>query len=218
MLAPSVSTAVAKSLNIFLMTFQADIPMVTFLAQSIEEIIRNYASSFLLKEILSNSNSCLHLSKIDFKDLAKQKRLVDVELNVGVKLELSHLQKSGKVNTNQVLGFKRDVANFLSTLCSHFTEKSPIKFPLTWNSRFFIPNLLVESPKVSEMRYKHLLENLASMNHIGHVKFLEKLVKVLKIILALSHRQASVDRGFSFNKSLPVENLSVQSLVSPLLV
>ena len=65
--------------------------MVPYLAQSIEEIIRNYVSSLLLKETLSNADSWLRLSKIDFKDSVKQKRPVDIELNVGVKLELSHL-------------------------------------------------------------------------------------------------------------------------------
>ena len=65
--------------------------MVPFLAQSIEEIIRNYVLSLLLKETLSNADSWLRLSKIDFKDSVKQKRPVDIELNVGVKLELSHL-------------------------------------------------------------------------------------------------------------------------------
>ena len=141
--------------------------MVPFLAQPFEEIIHSYASKFLLKETSNNVNSCLHLSKIDVKDPLKQKHPVDVELNGGVQPELSHLQKNGKVSTNQVLGFKRDVVNFLSILCSHITEKSPIKFPLSWNSRCFIPNLLVESAKVREMRYKHLLENLASADHIS---------------------------------------------------
>ena len=65
-----------------------------------------------------------------------------------------------------MLGF-RCVVDFLSTLCSHITEKSPIKSPLTHNSRCFIPDLLVESPEVSEMRYKHLLENLAFADHIS---------------------------------------------------
>ena len=41
---------VAKSLSSFLVTFQTDL----FLAKSIEEIMRNYASPFLLKETLSN--------------------------------------------------------------------------------------------------------------------------------------------------------------------
>ena len=54
-----------------------------------------------------------------------------------------------------MLGFKNDVVNFLFTLCFRITEKSPIKFPLTQNSRCFIPNLLVESLAVTEMRNKH---------------------------------------------------------------
>ena len=56
------------------------------------------------------------------------------------------------------------------------------------------------------------------MNHIRHLKCLEKLVKVLKIILTLLHGQTSAERGFSVNKSLLVENLSTQSLVSKLCV
>ena len=86
---------------------------------------------------------------------------------IGVKLELSYLQINGKVRSNQVLGFKRDVVNFLSTLCSCINEKSPIKFPLAQNSRCLIANLLFESPEVSEMRHKHLLQNHASSYHIS---------------------------------------------------
>ena len=52
------------------------------------------------------------------------------------------------------------------------------------------------------------------MNHIGYVKCLEKFVKVLKIILTLSHGRASVERDISVNKSLLVVNLLTQSLVS----
>lgn len=141
---------VAKSISSFLVTFQTDNPVVLLLAQSVVEIISNYASSFLLKDTLSNANSCLDLSKIDFKDSAKQKRPINAELNVGVKLELSHLHKNGKFSTNQALGFKRDIVNFLSTLCFHI-QKSPVKFLPTENSRCFILKWLVQSPEVSEM-------------------------------------------------------------------
>ena len=141
---------VAKSISSFLVTFQTDNPVVLILAQSVGEIISNYASSFLLKDTLSNANSCLHLSKIDFKDSAKQKRLINPELNVRVKLELSHLQKNGKFSTNQALRFKRDIVNFLYTLCSRI-QKSPVKFLPTGDSRSFIPKWLVQSPEDSEM-------------------------------------------------------------------
>ena len=48
----------------------------------------------------------------------------------------------------------------MSTLCSRLAEKSPIKFPLTRNSRCFIPSLFVESPDVSEACFNRLLENM----------------------------------------------------------
>ena len=41
----------------------------------------------------------------------------------------------------------------------------------------------------------------------------KKLAEVLKIILTLSHGQASVERGFSVNKSLLVENIATKSLI-----
>ena len=46
----------------------------------------------------------------------------------------------------------------------------------------------------------------------------DKLVPVLRILLILSHGQAAVERGFSVNKELEVENLQEKSLVAQRLV
>ena len=46
----------------------------------------------------------------------------------------------------------------------------------------------------------------------------QKLFKVLQLLLVLSHGEASVERGFSVNKELEVENLETQSLVAQRLV
>ena len=46
----------------------------------------------------------------------------------------------------------------------------------------------------------------------------QKLFKVAQLLLVLSHGQASVERGFSVNKELEVENLANQSLVAQRLV
>ena len=54
--------------------------------------------------------------------------------------------------------------------------------------------------------------------HIESVSSVEKVAEVLKIILTLSHGQASVERGFSINKSLLVENLTETSLISQKIV
>ena len=46
----------------------------------------------------------------------------------------------------------------------------------------------------------------------------QRLFKVVQLLLFLSHGQASVERGFSVNKELKVENLSNQSLLAQRLV
>ena len=46
----------------------------------------------------------------------------------------------------------------------------------------------------------------------------KRLAEVLKIILTLSHSQASVERGFIINKSLLAENLATKSLIAQRIV
>ena len=45
-----------------------------------------------------------------------------------------------------------------------------------------------------------------------------QLLKVIKLVMVLSHGQASVDRGFSVNKQLHVENQKDESLVAQRIV
>ena len=56
------------------------------------------------------------------------------------------------------------------------------------------------------------------MTHLQGEDKYSQLVKVIKLILVLSHGQASVERGFSINKQLEVENLKEESLVAQRLV
>ena len=149
-----------------LVKFTNNNPMVPFLAQAIEEIMCLSGSSFLLKETLSKGNTCLHLSKLNFYNPSLHKHPGDVDPGIGVKLEFSILRKNGKISEYQVLNFKRDVVSFLSKICTHLAEKSPIKLSLARNSRCFIPCLLVENPESSKARFLHVLENLVTAQQI----------------------------------------------------
>ena len=253
--------ATAKILNKFLLKFQTDKPMTPFLAHALDEIIRNFRTSFLLKATLDNTKTCRLLSKIKFTDPSVEKRASDVDPGISLKLELSYLRKNGKI-TEKVLKFKRDITSYLSELCVDLPEKSPVKFSLTRNCRCFIPALSIETPDVCQARYGHVLENILAAeqisegfieeakqefakflrvckesrqdflnvdsdndrlgtfyrSHIKNMKSIEKVAEALKIVLTLSHRQASVECGFSVNKSLLVEPLSAKSLISQRIV
>ena len=249
----------ANDLNAFLVLFQTDKPMVPFLGQSIEDLIRKFASMFVLADTLKAANTCLSLSKIDFLSASNHKRPADVKLPIPVKVELSDLKKKGKITDTKILQFKAEVISFLSSLCAHLAKKSPIKHTLTRNATCFIPAHLVESPETCERKFNCLLEILYTTQHLSgksveeaktefpkfiqeivichkeeflgfdiadhrldsfYFKFLEgkpslsNLSEVLKMILTLSHGQASVERGFSVNKTILVENLKEESLIA----
>ena len=68
---------------------------------------------FLLKDTLIKANTCLHLSKLHFKERAVEKHEQDVDPGISVKLELADFKKNGKARDNQILKFKRDILLFL---------------------------------------------------------------------------------------------------------
>lgn len=55
------------------------------------------------------------------------------------------------------------------------------------------------------------------MTHLSHTKY-EKLLDVVKVCLILSHGQANVERGFSVNKKVEVENIKEESIISQPLI
>ena len=86
--------------------------MVPFLAQSREEIIRTFASRFIIKDVLDKANTCIHLIKMNFKEASQHKRPENVDIGIATKLELNDLKKKGKVTETQILRFKSLIISF----------------------------------------------------------------------------------------------------------
>ena len=114
-----------------------------------------------------------------------------------LRLELADLKKSGKISDTQTFKFKSDVVLFLSSLCAHLAEKSPVKYPVTRTSRCFIPNLLVESPEVSERRFNNLLENIVSAKQLSRI-FAEEAKRDFPIFLSLAKQKETEFLEFDF--------------------
>ena len=138
------SADTARTLNKFLMIYQTEKPMVPFLADSLEDILRTFSSKFILKDTLKEATTSLKLIKLDFNDGMIHKRPADVDLGFAIKFELNNLRSKGKVKDTQILQFKRECRSFLAGLCVHMAEKCPLKFPLCRNARSLLPICLVE--------------------------------------------------------------------------
>ncbi|KAG0423629.1 hypothetical protein HPB47_000599, partial [Ixodes persulcatus] len=112
------------------------------------------------------------------------------------------LRKAPKLSDWTILAFRRDCATFLKNCAKKIAERSPLKFKLTRGSSCLDPACAL-IPELGERR-------VCGSN--------KDLFAFVKLILSLSHGNASVERGFSINKDCLVENQKEQSLVAQRIV
>ena len=69
-------------MNEFLITFRIDNPMVPFINEALDRVLRNLSRRFLRKDVIEKANTTYKLLKIDFTDKANQKCMEPIDLSV----------------------------------------------------------------------------------------------------------------------------------------
>ena len=88
------------SLNDFLVTFETDNPMVPFMTESLDNVLRTLCGRFLSKDVLEEASSIYKLLRVDFNDKTNQVSLYSVDLGFAIKHDVKILKNSGKLNEN----------------------------------------------------------------------------------------------------------------------
>lgn len=146
--------------------------MVSYLAQTVEDIIRSFTSTFTLGEKLKIMSTFLGLSKLNFINSSCQKLASDITLSTPIKIEISHLRAVTKVTDTKILKLKFVVKLFLSVFCAYLAEKPAIKYYPAKNATY----LLVKAPEISGRRFSRQLETLVTAQELS-----EKIVEQAKI-------------------------------------
>ena len=89
---------IAKTLDSFLVLYQTNKPMVPFLAESLETLLRSLCAKFIRKDVLESAKTASLLIKLDVADKANQKDINSVDLGFGIKYELKRLIDGKKVH------------------------------------------------------------------------------------------------------------------------
>ena len=107
-------TILASHLNSFLIKFLTASPIVTFLLESLESMIRKlWHSTFILSDKMEKAESTIKLLKLDVTDKNIHKR--GFEFSFAIKHGLCALKKAGKISNFQIYTFKMEAKDFLST-------------------------------------------------------------------------------------------------------
>ena len=249
----------AKIINVFLVQFQTQSPMVPFLVDCLENIVRGFCDRFILPDIMKKANTTYKLTKLDVMD----KNMRDYHFSFSINHELRELKEKGKINDSKLHAYKMEAKDFISTLCNHLLSKSPLTSCFARCAKCLDPTTMGEMPDVCKQSFHKMLEKPVEYKQVtSHVadeaekeyqKFLYSVVKenkafflefdkskdrldeffmrylsdtvrfnnfmlIVKMVLTLSHGQADVERGFSVNDKLLVENMQEQSLISQRIV
>ena len=83
---------IASKLNSFLITFRSDKAMITFLVQTLEELLRLLCAKFVRKDTIDSACTIFALLKVDVTDTSNHKSVSDVDLGFALKHDIKILR------------------------------------------------------------------------------------------------------------------------------
>ena len=92
---------IASELNSFLITFQSDKPMIPFLVETLEELLRLLCVKFIGKDTLDAACTTYALLKVDVTDTSNHKNASDIDLGFALKHGIKILRSSKKYSEIQ---------------------------------------------------------------------------------------------------------------------
>lgn len=145
---------IASHLETFLVKYQSGKPMVPFLYEDLEKIIRNIITRFV-KSSLTNLQ-LIDLLKVDFSKVEHLKPLKEIDLGFSARKHFL----SSKGSEKNKLDFLRDCQKFLQALTGKLLERSALKYKLTKSVSSLNPKCIASSKGTAQSRFKSLLQLL----------------------------------------------------------
>lgn len=159
----------------FLRQFQSDEPMLPYLFNSLNNIIKNVLGRFIKQDVLENTS----VSKID---IYKSKNLIAIKnINIGYRTR-SVLKKCKTLTEKDILLFKKQCQNILQKLVSKILNKSPIKYKFVRAVSFCDPKNIVDNKDICFIRLKMVIEIFSDQKRLSGMSC-EKIDRNFKAIV-----------------------------------
>lgn len=158
--------SIAQEFEPFLTLYQADRPLIPFLASDLDNLLRNLMVRFVKDDIMASSTSYLKLASIDIssEDNCKSAKLIDV--GIATKRELENLRREEKATQKEILEFRIQCKTFLVKSVEKMLDKCPLKYLLVRCMRCLDPCVMAESVTVSVKLFGRVLNCLIDAKRV----------------------------------------------------
>ena len=130
---------IACPMEKFLTLYQTDRPMVMFITEDLEEMIRTLMVRYVKPEVMKGANTPLKLMKVSHADVGQQVSGRSVDLGFAAQRELVELKKRKSVSEGEYLQFKLMCRDAYVTIVTRLLDKSPITCSLMRGLRCLDP-------------------------------------------------------------------------------
>ena len=158
---------VSSKLNVFLRGFQTNKPMVSFIADTLGDLVCDFFGRIILKDVLKKKSDLYNLIQINplVKNIRKNPESVAIGFAVKHKLE----QIKSSLNSLKILEFRKQAGDFLAQLLHHLLEKPPLKYVVLCSAVCFNPMYMRNPAKKSscESQMDILLQKFVTLGKIS---------------------------------------------------
>ena len=182
--------SIASVLDSFLNVYQTDKPMIPFLAQDAENIVRKLLQRFMNHKLLEKAETVRDLLEFDFHD-SKNKLAHKVDFGFTAERIIKGLRKDDKISELQEMEFHMQTSSFLETLVGKFLSKSPLKYALVRNLSALDPAVICAKPDLACTRFKGVVNTLFEAGRITSDLQCEKIIDHFQDFITLSKTDAS---------------------------
>ena len=201
--------SVATQLRPFLESYLTDPPMVSFLYDELEKLMRTIFSWFIKPELLENAETGFQLTKIDVCKRDNHVLIKSVNIGFAAQQFLQEKLKKDIITDSDVLAFKKNSILFLSEMVAKIIERSPLKSFFVRCTSFLVPQNMVLNKDLVKLRFKKLLQKLLDLKQVTSKQCDNAQAQLLEFMDSVKVNQAefeSYDRtlyrldNFTFSK------------------
>ncbi|KAM8766754.1 uncharacterized protein AB9X84_005877 isoform 1-T1 [Acanthopagrus schlegelii] len=149
--------AISRAFQPFLAKYQTDVPMMPFLWEDLENLIRNLLKRFIKRDALPLTP--FKLVRLDVMDQKLWLSPKEVDIGMGATAVIKELSGAkGRVSDLGVLQFRKDCQVVLSNICKKALDKCPLKYSVVHNMMCLDPKKMHSKPDDCLEKIKALIQ------------------------------------------------------------
>lgn len=157
--------SLAQVFEPFLRLYQADRPLLPFLASDLDSLLRCLMGRFVKDSVLAQATSFVKLTKIDISSTENTKSSKQLDIGIATRRELDVLKDI--ISAKEELEFLMNCKAFMVRSTEKLLEKSPLKYPIVRAVRCLDPQIISGPAPRSVKMFERLLHCLIDSKRVS---------------------------------------------------